>query len=586
MQQSEFRAVFIKARRPDVALITNHGYGGVEIPIGGAPDTGGQNMYVNALAKALEALGFRVTVFARGGFPFFQQQRIRQQPEYLSNYIRYIYIPGGGDEFIRKEDIAIALDEQVEWLDDFIRQEAKERDVAPWEVYEFINSHYWDAAIIGERLVERWSNDVVAHELGTVLEGVIEADLMRSLWEDRHQKALGYNPVSTLGAFLLRHQGALRLDAALLEKTVRDFSSDHELKETAIDGICVGLEQRLSEIQDLLAPALHFMVMADALGEALLNEMHTVASGLEEGLDLVDRHVWTPHSLGELKDENFLDRPLTVRRDLKFCERRSHERMICERTSLFAATSEEIAERLNTHYLVPTEQIFYFPPCVDSEVFRVYSPRELEATWAYLEKLSGIDAAVLLSSKVLFETSRMDQTKRKDLIIKAFAQVVDEFPDTYLFIGGGPENEVFENHFQLLSDLPGLSGRAFLTGFIPDEHIGPLFSLASIYVSASEMEGFGMSVSQAAAAKTAVISSDLVPFSMQYVPDEALIVPAGDEEGFADAMKRLLSNGQERQKRAMALAEKVRILDWEVQTTAFLDYLRQKGFDVADGQLA
>ncbi len=29
----------------------------------------------------------------------------------------------GGDEFIRKEDIAIALDEQVEWLDAFVRQQ-------------------------------------------------------------------------------------------------------------------------------------------------------------------------------------------------------------------------------------------------------------------------------------------------------------------------------------------------------------------------------------------------------------------------------------------------------------------------------
>ncbi len=62
--------VFARAERPQIALITNHGYGGVEIPIGGAPDTGGQNVYVNQLATALDELGFKVTVFARGGFPF------------------------------------------------------------------------------------------------------------------------------------------------------------------------------------------------------------------------------------------------------------------------------------------------------------------------------------------------------------------------------------------------------------------------------------------------------------------------------------------------------------------------------------
>ncbi len=63
-----FEVAFKKAKRPDIALITNHGYAGVEIPFGGAPDTGGQNMYVNSLAKALDALGYRVTIFARGYF--------------------------------------------------------------------------------------------------------------------------------------------------------------------------------------------------------------------------------------------------------------------------------------------------------------------------------------------------------------------------------------------------------------------------------------------------------------------------------------------------------------------------------------
>ena len=45
-----------------MALITNHGYGGPDIPVGGAPDTGGQNNYVNTLAAKLEVLGYKVTI--------------------------------------------------------------------------------------------------------------------------------------------------------------------------------------------------------------------------------------------------------------------------------------------------------------------------------------------------------------------------------------------------------------------------------------------------------------------------------------------------------------------------------------------
>ena len=70
--------VYDQSKRPAVALITNHGYAGAEIPVGGALDTGGQNLYVNSLARALDALGYRVTIFARGGFPHFGSNRLRR----------------------------------------------------------------------------------------------------------------------------------------------------------------------------------------------------------------------------------------------------------------------------------------------------------------------------------------------------------------------------------------------------------------------------------------------------------------------------------------------------------------------------
>ena len=71
MQSSNRDDSFRQLDCPEIALITNHGYGGCEIPVGGAPDTGGQNFYVNTLARKLGLLGYKVTIFARGGFPLF-----------------------------------------------------------------------------------------------------------------------------------------------------------------------------------------------------------------------------------------------------------------------------------------------------------------------------------------------------------------------------------------------------------------------------------------------------------------------------------------------------------------------------------
>ncbi len=581
-----WEVTFKQADRPDIALMTNHGYAGVDIPFGGAPDTGGQNMYVNSLAKALDSLGYRVTIFARGGFPYFESENIRQDPEYLSEHVRYIFIPGGGDKFIRKEDIAIALDEQIEWLDNFVRNESEARGCRPWEYYQVVNSHYWDAAVLGMRLVERWRNDIVAEAVTKLLKEVVADDRLKQLWSQRHWRALGEAPAFHLGSLIIENEGspATPIIQRVRMAATRWAQVMGRTNGTEVDQLVGAVAYALAEVKDTMAPALHLMATAEALGVALLELSPDVSEDLETALETVDCHVWTPHSLGALKEDNFRDKTPEVVRPLKFCERRDHERAVCDQTIAFAATSAEIAERLLTHYHVPQDQIFYFPPCVDRKTFREYSAEELEATYAYLAKVSGVDADTLKRSRIVFETSRVDQTKRKDLLLDAFAYVAKDRQDVYLFIGGGPEKNLYRALVKQRDEKPELKGRAFLTGFIPEEFIGPLFSLADIYASASEMEGFGMSVLQAAASSTAVVSSDLVPFAVQYVPDDAAVVPAGEVFDFAQAIQNLLDNDENRNQRARRLAEKTRAFDWEAQASAFFSYLRRRGFSVVDGR--
>ncbi len=573
------QATFESTDRPDVALITNHGYAGVEIPIGGAPDTGGQIVYVNTLARTLSELGYRVTVFARGGFPYFESETIRHEPEYLDDFARYVFIRGGGEKFIQKEDIAAVLDEEVDWLDAFVRAEAASRGCSPWAVYEFVNTHYWDAAVIGMRLVERWRNDVAAGALAELLGSAVAPDALDEAIADRHWRSLGENVAYHLGALLLESNSSpgmalpqrVNVAAAHWAGAQQGTGGDAARKLTS------AVENVLSNMAARIAPAMHATVAAQALGKAMLDAQPTRASQLEADMNGADRHIWTPHSLGELKDENFRDRSADVRRPLKFCERRNHERVVCDRTRAFAATSAEIAERLATHFRTATERVFYFPPCVDQEIFRQYTDDEQSDAYEYLASISGIAVEKLKAGRIVFETSRMDRTKRKDLLLKSFRRAASQTDDVYLFIGGGPDNDLFKSLTELRDAEPALCGRAFLTGFIPEPHIGPLFSIADVFVSASEMEGFGMSVSQAAAASCAIVSSDLIPFSVQYVPDDAIIVPAGDEDAFATAIVHLLTDEADRTARAARLVEKVKALDWKTQTAAFVAFLKERG---------
>ena len=577
--------MFKQSNRPEVCLITNHGYAGPDIPIGGAPDTGGQNLYVNMAALKLERLGYKVTIFARGGFPHYNSSRMRNSPEYLSDFLRYIYVPGGGDGFIYKENIAIALDEEFEWLYKFIYQEAKAKKCEPWEVYEFINSHYWDAAVLGTRLIERWINDIVAQSLTRLLDGIVSTESINQMYAERHWKSLGEYPGLHLGWLLLNQEDSKH---SPIKKQIRvaasRWAAAKRISANEENFLFDSAEEVISKLDDSLEPTFKKLIVSAVFGQAILTISPDVDEKLKRNLDWIDRHVWTPHSLGDLKDYNFRLRPPEIRRELKFCERRSHERMICNRTRVFVATSSRIAEYLWTHYRVPIEQTFYFPPCIDGLIFRPYDEEELTATYRYLADISGIKEDRLKAGRIIFETSRMDQTKRKDLLLAAFAKILPDYDDLYLFIGGGPENEIFQILNNQLQDTEILKKRAFLTRPIPDKHIGPMFSLADIYATGSEMEGFGMCVLQAAASGTSIASSDVIPFCLNHVPEYVQMFRAGDVGAFADALCQLLNNEDKRNENSIYLRERACVLDWESKTIEFLDYLRKKGMEITKGK--
>ncbi|MCP3903827.1 MAG: glycosyltransferase family 1 protein [Planctomycetes bacterium] len=589
MTHTERLKRYEKSERPAIALITNHGYAGADLPIAGAPDTGGQNHYVNSLAHALEELGYRVTIFARGGFPFFESQRMRSEPEMLSDHIRYIFIPGGGDAFIRKEDIAVALDEEVEWLYRFIGREAEAAGCDPWRVYELLNTHYWDAGVMGVQLVERWRDDIAARDIAAIVESIVPDDAVARMVEERHFRSVGEVPGYTLGHLLLSAHGDASTNTLdRVRAAVARWTSVKGGAAKAQSYLLETVGRVVETAGEGFSPDLEPILAANALGPAALSLSPDVDARLKMDLQIVDRHVWTPHSLGDLKDYNFRNRPEDSRRNLKFCERRSHERMVCSRTRAFAATSNDIAQQLWTHYRVPIEQTFYFPPCLDTHRFRPYDDGEMTDTYAYLAETTGVAEAKLRDAKIVFETSRMDRTKRKDLLLAAFAKIPanghETGGDTLLVIGGGPRNDVSDALREQITHSDQLRGRAFLLGPVPEAHIAQMFSLADVYVTPSEMEGFGMSASEAAAAGTALVSSDAVPFAVHHVPDDALICPQGDADAFAGAIKQLLDDGDDRQRRATRLKDRMQTFDWVAGTKGFLDHVRQHAIPVAEGR--
>ena len=150
------------AARPRIAMISTHGYVAARPPLGAA-DTGGQVVYVLELARKLAQLGHDVDIWTR---------RFGRQPECdeSNDRVRILRMPCGGPGFIPKEYLHEHL---MEWCEHALRFMKRHR-----LRYRFINSHYWDAGVAGQRLAEALSIPHLhtPHSLGLWKKAQMETD--------------------------------------------------------------------------------------------------------------------------------------------------------------------------------------------------------------------------------------------------------------------------------------------------------------------------------------------------------------------------------------------------------------------------
>jgi mannosylfructose-phosphate synthase len=119
-----------------ILMISTHGYVSAAAEFG-KPDTGGQVVYVLELSNCLARMGYRVDILTR---------RFENQPatDRVSERVRILRFPCGGNEFIPKEVLCYSIPEWVSHVQRFIAAKGLH--------YAFIDSHYWDAGVAGQAL--------------------------------------------------------------------------------------------------------------------------------------------------------------------------------------------------------------------------------------------------------------------------------------------------------------------------------------------------------------------------------------------------------------------------------------------------
>jgi glycosyltransferase involved in cell wall biosynthesis len=230
------------------------------------------------------------------------------------------------------------------------------------------------------------------------------------------------------------------------------------------------------------------------------------------------------------------------------------------------------------------------PPGVDTDRYRPRQVLDEDSIWGFLGQKAGLSPREVRQRKIVAEISRTDTTKRKDVLIKAFAIVQQRVPNSLLVVSIDDNEKDLARELRGLIRSLGLRGHIAVVGSIWDV-LPTLYAVTDAYCTPSVMEGFGMSAQEAAATAVPVVASHLVPFvtevllgeeveTIHFEPDElplkrgagAVVVQADDVNGFAHALELLLTDDDLRKemgRRAYHIT--VPRFTWRSMVTAFLE---------------
>jgi alpha-1,3-mannosyltransferase len=171
---------------------------------------------------------------------------------------------------------------------------------------------------------------------------------------------------------------------------------------------------------------------------------------------------------------------------------------------------------------------------------------------------------------------RLSRNKRVDAAIRVVGDMVRAgFDIDFLITGSDPDGLMADLNGQV--EASGLSGHVTIRPPLPDADLDRELAGRGVYITASEYEGFGLSVVEAMAAGLVVLCRDMPPLNGFITEGKTGIFLSFDGSAAdTDKLLTLLSSGDE-QRAAMSLnaREKADEYSWDRAAPRFADIYRQ-----------
>ena len=181
---------------------------------------------------------------------------------------------------------------------------------------------------------------------------------------------------------------------------------------------------------------------------------------------------------------------------------------------------------------------------------------------------SGVDddyfGSAATEEPYLLYVGRIDvHTKGIDTLLEGFARVAPERPGLVLKIAGGGEKSQVRRLEKLVAQT-GLGPRVELLGRVSETEKRELLASTLFFCMPSRYEGWGMTAVEAGASGKAVVAADIDGLRDAVLDNvTGLLVPSGDGEALAAAMRRLLDDAGLRRSLGEGGREHSRRFGWD-----------------------
>ena len=153
----------------------------------------------------------------------------------------------------------------------------------------------------------------------------------------------------------------------------------------------------------------------------------------------------------------------------------------------------------------------------------------------------------------------LEPRKGIDTLIAAYGDLAPDIP--HHLVIAGQRGWYTEPIFQQVAAL-GLDHQVHFTGYVADEDLPALYSLAQLFVYPSQYEGFGLPVLEAMACGVPVVTSNTSSLP-EVVGDAALLVQPKEAQSLAVAMLHVLNDDELRAKMRLRGLEQAARFTWE-----------------------